>query len=576
MPAISLGNMYTQGGKTIISGGSSNLDVDSLINGLVEAKRLPAVRLEGTIESNTARIDALGELSGILEKFREAANFLRNPPGVGNTTDNIFNYRSASVTANTGSGDSYMSVTAATGAVTGNYTMTVDQLATRQTRVTNTFAVADMNTQVVGGGGPFSAGVLTLGPSGEQVTLEDGDTINDMLAKVNAVKADSGVELSAVKVSDGNYRLTFKATATGTDQNFDFTAANPTFFSGGLGFFSETDAVDAMVTIDGSQVTRQSNTITDLVDGLTFNLTQETVPGVELTVEVESDTELAKNAILNFVDAYNDFRVFAAKQSETTDSGDPTENAVLGSNTALRSLINTVGTEISALVQGLADTNSLAAIGIKLTDFAGDDETPFTRNILQVDDAALDSALASDFDGVRKIFEFSYTADNPDFIVYSRSNALNATSISYNIDQTNGVYQATVDGTTYDLEMAALTSGGVSLTGPAGSPLEGLTVLYTNTDDVTVNVELTQGVADRLYNAMQVALDEDSGIVSQEIQSFTERNTRLEEDIERIDSMIENFRLTLLEKFSALEAAISSVNSILQMLDAQAEARSNA
>jgi len=106
--------------------------------------------------------------------------------------------------------------------------------------------------------------------------------------------------------------------------------------------------------------------------------------------------------------------------------------------------------------------------------------------------------------------------------------------------------------------------------------LEGLTVLYTNTDDVTVNVELTQGVADRLYNAMQDALDEESGIVSQEIQSFTERNTRLEEDIERIDSMIENFRLTLLEKFSALEAAISSVNSILQMLDAQAEARSNA
>lgn len=576
MPAISLGNMSTIGGKTIIGGGSSNLDIEGLINGLVEAKRLPAVRLEETIESNTARIDALGELSSILEKFRDAANYLRNPPGIGNATENIFNYHSASVTANTGSGDSYMSVTAGTEASTGSYTMTVDQLATRQTRVTNTFAVADMDTQVVGGAGPFTAGTLTLGPSGVQVTLADGDTINDMLAKVNAVKADSGVELSAVKVSDGNYRLTFKATQTGTDQNFDFAAANPTFFSGGLGFFSETDAVDAMVTVDGTQVTRQSNTITDLVDGLTFNLTQKTAPGVELTVGVKSDTELAKNAILNFVDAYNDFRVFAAKQTATTDSGDPEEDAILGGNTALRSLINSVGSEISAAVQGLAGNNSLAAIGIKLTDFAGDDETPFTRNILQVDDAKLASALASDFEGVRKIFEFSYTADNPDFIVYSRNNALNATSISYNIDQTNGVYQATVDGTTYDLEMTALTSGGVSLTGPDGSPLEGLTVLYTNTDDVTVNVDLTQGIGDRLYNAMESALDEDSGILSQEIQSFTERNTRLEEDIARIDAMIENFRQTLLEKFSALEAAISSVNSILQMLDAQAEARNNA
>lgn len=573
MPSISLGSIYNQGGKTIVGGGSSNLDTDSLINSLVEAKRLPAVRLESNIENNTAKIDALNELSGILENFRDAANFLRNPPGVGNATDNIFNYSSATVSANTGSGDSYLSATVETGTDASTYSLTVDQLATKQTRVTNTFAAADLDAQVVGGGGPFSAGTLTLGPSGITIGLTDGDTLAQMLSKINAVKGDSGVEANAVKVSDGNYRLTFKATATGTDQNFDFNAANPTFFSGGLGFFSQTDAVDSLVTIDGTQVTRQTNNINDLVDGINFSLSQVTPPGTELTVGVQADTELAKNAILNFVDAYNAFRVFASKQTETTDDGERVSEAVIGSNNSLRSLINSVGTEISSVVDGLASNNSLAAVGIELTDFAGDDETPFTRNILQVDDGQLDAALASDFNAVRKVFEFDYTADNPDFVVFKRTNGLSATSISFNIDQTNGIFEATVDGTTYTLESAPLGSGGVSLTGPDGSPIAGLNVLYTNTDDTVVNVNLTQGVADRLYNVLDNSLDEEDGIISQEIDSLGERNTRLEEDIARIDQMIENFRFSLLDRFAALEAAISSVNSILQLLDSQAEAR---
>lgn len=571
--AINLGSIFESGGKTVVSGGSSQLDTESLINSLVEAKRLPAVRLETTIETNTAKMDALTELSSILERFRDAANFLRNPPGVGNASDNIFGYRSATISANTGSGSSYLSATIAAGTPPSSYSLTVDQLATRQSRVTNTFAAADMEAQAVGGGGPFNAGTLTLGPDAVEVTLEDGDTLREVMAKINAVKAESGVEASAVKVSEGNFRLTFKSTTTGTDQNWDFTAANPGILN--TGFFSETDAVDAMVTIDGTQVTRQTNSINDLVDGITFDLTQTTPPGTELTVGIQADTELARSAIMNFVDTYNEFRVFASRQTETTDDGERVQTALLGTNTALRSLVNAVGTEISSVVNGLANTNSLSQLGLKLSDFPGDAETPFTRNILQVDESKLDAALASDFDAVRKVFEFNYVADNPNFVVFSRDNSLNATDAIFNIDQTNGIYEATVNGTTYTLEATALSTGGVSLTGPQGSPIAGLNVLYTDTDDVTVNLSMTQGIGDRIFNALEDALNEEDGIVSQEIQSLDDRNTRLQEDIDRIDSMIENYRFSLMERFSALEAAIASVNSILQLLDAQAEARAN-
>lgn len=113
------------------------------------------------------------------------------------------------------------------------------------------------------------------------------------------------------------------------------------------------------------------------------------------------------------------------------------------------------------------------------------------------------------------------------------------------------------------------------MTAPQDSALGGMQVLYTAAGDATVNVSMTQGVADRLFNALEQSLDDEDGIVAQEISSLDDRNTRLQDDIDRIDDMIETYRISLLEKFSALEAAIASVNNILQLLDAQAEARAN-
>ena len=577
--AINLGNIFSSGGKTVIAGGGSGLDIEGLVKSLGDAKRLPATRLEDTITLNGKKSDALSELSNLLDTFRSAVNVLRNPPGVGNQASNVFKLRSGSVSSNTGiSGDTYLTTAVSAGANPGNYAVTVDQLATRQTRVTSSFALADLNTQAVDGGGPFNAGTLTLGANGTTVTLDSGDTLSEVLGKVNAVKSTSGVEMTALEVTPGNFQMVFKATKTGTDQNFDFDAANPGILN--VAFASQTDAVDAKLTIDGVQVTRQSNSISDALSGVTFNLKQTTPLATNLTLDVGTDPDLVKSAILNMVDAYNAFRVFAAQQAQTNDDGGYVDGAVLGASTALRSLVNSVGSEVSSLVNGLGSAfDSLSDIGITLTDFQGDDETPFTRNILQVDETKLASALASNFEDVQKIFEFSYTVDNPNMVVYSRTNALNATSITFNIDQTNGVYEATYDNgsgpQTVTLDMTVLTSGGVSLTGPAGSGLEGLNVLFTDTADATVTMNLTQGLGDRFYNLLDDALDEDSGLVATEVTSLNERNDRLQEDIDRIDVMVEAFRNTLLERFSALEAALSSVNSILQMLDAQAEARAN-
>lgn len=852
--SIQLGNFSQQNGRTVLTGGSSGgLDTESLINSLAEARRLPAVQLEERIEENTALSGKFGELRDILTRFQDSANFLRNPPGVNNDSENIFQYRTTAIGGNvSGTASNYLSVTAEPGADVSSYDVTIDQLATFNTKVTDTFALADPDQDAVGAGLPFNAGTLTLGANPTNITIEADDSLNQIVAKINAVSDQSQVRASILQVADGQYRLVLKTTVTGTDANYDLGIPTPPGFieneaifrldaqdingdgdylnnpgadqpvaapvdasgattiasaggdplldvdgatnglatldfSGGnvayrpantndintggpyseksfafsfktgaditgsqviyeqggtgrsfslliqpdpgngnqptlfavahntnewapgeqyqvlnlgvvtantdynvvldfnatanpgandpantftgyvngaqvaqetglaeqfahtgdiaigarlngagypdgsapagdgdyfrgqineiallnrsmnaseiasvtdyfdrkytqpvttssifnVGFAVVEDAVDASVSIDGTSIIRQSNSFDDAIEGLTFNLLSETGAGEELNVNINPDTQLVRDAIFNFVDAYNEFRIFAAKQLETGDDGIPVENALLASSSTLRTVLGRVNTEVASVVEGLGTGafDRLADIGLDFSDFPGDEETPFVRNIITVDEAELDSALASRFDEVRGIFEFDFTTDDPDLTVFSRTNALDVSDVDLNIDQTNGIYQATYNDpslglTTIDLDAEALSSGsGVVLTGQQGTVLEGLSLIYASGDDATVNLNLTQGIGDRIFNTLDEVLKGEQGLLTVELETIADTNSRLQQEIDRIDSVVERYRETLLAQFSALEQAIASANIILQSLNAQANAR---
>lgn len=572
--SIQLGNFGTQNGKTVLTGSNSGIDTEGLINGLAEAKRLPAVQLEARIEQNASISSAYSELQQILNRFKDAANFLRNPPGVQNSSSNIFEYRNTTV-SNSGStaGSTYLSVTAVPGAALSNYDIKVNQLATYNVKVSETLYVANADTAVVGGSGPIGATTINIGAAGVAVQLEEGDTLNQMAAKINAVKGQTSVTATVIKVADGEYRLSLKTTETGAAYNYTTPAFD-------LGFVTETDALDAQITIDGTLVTRSKNSISDVIEGLTFNLKAVTPPTDTLNVSLEADTDLVKDAIFNFVDAYNEFRIFAAKQMQTGNDGAPLESSVLANSNTLRSVVSRVNTEISQVVDGITNGNAdrLADLGITFSDFPGNAETPFVRNVLNIDEAKLDSALSSRFEEVRNVFEFDFSTSDPNLTVFSRTNGLRVSSISLGIDQTSGVYTATYDTgsgpVTIELDGESMTGvDGVVLRGRAGSVLDGLVVLYASGDDATVTLNMTQGVADRVFNTLDDILKTDTGIMATELKNIVDTNTRLQTEINRIDARIEEYRQQLLRQFSALESAIAQANTLLQSLAAQSNAQ---
>lgn len=748
---ISFGNTFTSNGKTVVGGSNTGYDTESLVNELANLKRLPAVQMEERLDENALQQAAFAEFETIMARYRDAASLLRNPPGVANAADNIFEYRNGSLASNTSvAASNYMSVTVEPGTDLGNYDVTVDQVATYNVKTTETFALADENTDAVGGGGPFNAGTLRIGPNDTEVTIGEDDTLAQIVSNINAVSDTSMVRASILKVSDGQYRLQFKTTETGSDYNYTFTdyhqqngtdivieaeeynakidrsgdvftdvadaaasggtyieaqpddgdlisasiettspetkylvkfdeagtyyihalargdssadsfhvgldgtvptagngitsfdpasfvwsdtsqgaggtafltvdepgfhdvsifmredgtdidkiilTTDPALSPSGTGpasthvsgnnnvlnvaFAQEVDAQDAQLTIDNTTITRSTNNIDDLVDGITFNLQQATPEDTTLSLEIEPDNEIVSAGILSFVDAYNELRIFYAEQTELDEDGLPTEDAVLSKNQTLRSLMTNIVNELTSTVTGLTgDYSRLADMGITLGDFAGDDETAATSNILTVDQAKLDAAILSDFSEVRDVFELQFTSTDSDLQIFSSSNSIGVTNFTLDLDFTGETYQASYTDSegnpqTIDVDVTAISGGGYLVTGQSGTVLAGLEIIYGDTADTTATITLTQGLADRLYNVADGSL-EDDGIISAELEGLQESNDRLNDDIERIDRIVERFREQQLARFAALEALISSVNTILQSLDAQANAQNN-
>lgn len=586
---ITLGNIGNQNGKTVITGSQSGLDIEGLVKGLTEARRLPAVRLETKNEALNKQKSALTDLQSLLTRFRSAVDTLRNPPGVQNASKNIFEYRTATTSLS-----GYVDVKVQPGAALQSFAIDEISFIAKETKqqTATTFLAPGANSPIVAANGDatagqFSAGTFSLrvldGGAAANITLAENDSLQTVVNKFNAVKDRTGIQANLVKVSSGTpdstYTITFTATKTGLTSAFDLgnpatVTSDPDGVLAQLGFNTTQTAQNAQFKLDGVDIQRETNTINDLVDGITFTLKQPTVASV--TVNVQPDTELVTNAINQFADVYNELRVFAAKQNEVGENGLPTEDAVLYGNSTLRAVAEQMTTIATSLVSGLQSTapQGLADLGIGFDDFEGDEENPLTRNIITINAEELASALATNFDAVREVFEFSFTSDNSNLLIFKRTNASTANSATLNLDITNGVYKATVNGVDYDLDVTAVNASSYSIKGKVGTPLEGMEFVYGASTDAVINLSMTQGLGDRLYNELDRALAAD-GSVNAAIDGLQAQEDRNKTEITKIDEFIEGYRERLLEQYSALEAALARANNLLSLLDAQASAREN-
>ena len=363
-----------------LSGLSSGLDTESLIQGLMQVEQAPRARIVLQQAAAQARKTALGQVEDRLKTLKLASDDLASTL--------TWNMAQKATSSDTTKGTAAL----VSGAAPGTYSINVTQLATNEQR---TFGYVP----------PAADQALTL--NGQALAIPAGSTIDQVADQINT---NSAYGVSAVNVS-GNLVLT--ASKTGTAVNLSNGAGTP---------FTEQAAkarpyVSAAYSIDGVNYTSPSNTIsatsgaTGIVTGVDVTLTGTGA----FTVQVDPpaiDKATVTSKVKAFIDAYNSAQdLMSAQLNEkrvpnATTANDASKGVLWGDST-LETLQSALRASISVFKQSANSSgmDELAELGISTGAPSG--SSTFSQDAvngkLVLDSTKLSDALDSDPTAVQRL-----------------------------------------------------------------------------------------------------------------------------------------------------------------------------
>ena len=354
------------------SGIGSGLDIDGLVSQLMSFEARPLTVMSQKEASFQAKLSAFGQIKSSLSSLQTAANALKNTATFSATTATVADTDQFSATS-TGS------------SAVGNYAVEVKALAREQriaTSATAEFAPAAGDLTITFG--TVSEGAFTAG-EGEAKTLSfAGGSIEDFRNAIN----DAGLGVRASIVDNGTVKqLVIRGEETGAAQAFQISGSTGLSYDPTVEGVS-TDAVyrlaaasDSRVNVDGIEVTRASNTLTDVIEGITLTL-KKADPDNPTTLGVAADRAPATKAIEAFVKAYND--VASTLKTQSAYNADTQTASTLTGDSAVRSVQSQLRNLMSASISEMTGTTSLSSIGISFT----------ATGTLEINSTKLSEALA--------------------------------------------------------------------------------------------------------------------------------------------------------------------------------------
>ena len=354
-------------------GTAGKLDVPTMVAQLVAADRAQTdARYDRTERQITAQVSAIGTLKSAFSGLGTALTAL--------SSKDAALARKISLPT-----DANFAATASPGAASGRYQIEV--LAQKLT--SGAFATGD---SVVG------TGQLTIG-SGDTSLVIDIDAGNGTLAGIrDAINAKAGgktVTASIVTGDDGAHLVlnavdsgsagALTVTASGGDGGLGALAYDP---SGSSGLSELIAATDARVKVDGFERTSASNTLSDVISGVSLTLTKAD-PGVVRELGIAADGSLQRTAAKNFVSAYN--AAIGAMASTTAYNPATKIGAALNGDSMVRNASRELRDTVSDNV------TDLKALGITINK----------DGTLKMDDAAFDAGMSKDPAAASRLFSGS-------------------------------------------------------------------------------------------------------------------------------------------------------------------------
>ncbi|WKW44162.1 flagellar filament capping protein FliD [Kosakonia cowanii] len=364
-------------------GAGTSLDLNTLYDNLQTAEQTKLTPITTQQSSYKAKLTAWGVVQTSLNKLQTAADALKNTSAIAGTKVSSTNTAFTATLANSASA--------------GTYSIEVSALAASQSLLSPKVASKDTDL----GDQSLDSRTITITQPGQKtpmtVTLDkDKTSLADMRDAINAKQGS--VTASIIKADDNSYYLSLTSRDSGTTNQMTITtndaelAKYVSYDSSNTGSASnvmtqQVAANDAKVKINGIDITRSSNTITDAPEGVTLTLNKLTT-GTPETLSVTKDNAPMTAAIQAYVDAYNSLQTTIGNQTKYTavDQGsDKQSNSngdLLGDGT-LRNIQTRLRSQLSASQSGNDSFAVLSQLGI----------TQDVSGKLTVDSTKLEKAL---------------------------------------------------------------------------------------------------------------------------------------------------------------------------------------
>ncbi len=372
---------------------ASGLDTRAIIDALVAIERRPITALEQKKTALGRQKSLFGDLRGLLDRLSTAAKALK-------TTTDFLQMKAAS------DDEDVLTATASSSATPGTHAFRVMALATAQVNSSNGSASASAS---LGG-----TGELMLHVGGNDIPIAvNAPTLESIAAAINTADHELDTGVRADVIDTGNtanggaqrYQLVVRSTTTGAEGAFQLE-----YVDGAAAFQTVIQEVAANVRTPGQDaaiqlfsgtgtnptgitVYRSSNTIGDLIPGVTIDL-KSADPTKNVTVAITTDAEATAKKVQDFVDAYNKVVDFFAEQN-ALDAEGKAKNPLFGDPT-LRSMRSSLRSIVGGSVAGTGNEafQLLSQVGVTSDK---DGKLTFNRG-------KFDEALANDETAVAAVF----------------------------------------------------------------------------------------------------------------------------------------------------------------------------
>jgi len=474
-----------------------------------------------------------------------------------------------------------LTATSTGSATVGSYDINVSQLAKSQKLsvggFSNVYDVVGTGSLTISFGtftpevaSPFTPSSFTPNSAKSDLNITIDSSNNTLAGVRDAINAADG-SVSATIVNDGTTnRLVITSKDTGevnslkiavTDDDGNSVDASglsklaydPQATAGnGKNLTSLQDAKNAILEIDGIDIVKSSNSISDAIEGVTLNLVGVT-SGSALSLSVATNQDAIKTSVTAFVDAFNKLDTTLRNLTKFDETGQA-NGALLGDSTA-RSIINQIRSVMNTAVANGSSLNTLSQIGVT---FQRDGK-------LNLDNTKFTNAVSSNFNDIASLFAATARATDPQVSFVSSTSKTQEGTYAIEVTQLGTTLlnaQGTING-------AAATGSGTTLRGLIGDASEGLTVNVSGGAlgaRGTVNFSL--GYAAKLSTLLDNLLSED-GILAARTEGINSSIERLDTQTERLTS-----RLTVIEsryraQYSKLDVLLTSMSSTSSFLTQQ-------